>query len=298
MFELFSKIKSVFTKTKIESKTTLEPKEISVPIVKEVPRPSLLPTDFSPQDKFQNYFNFVLQKPGIQPRQTRLGKFSFAGDPIRKKNAYPKDLQHIYPAPLVGVLHVPVANIVDKKTGKDNTAESVARYLASNPVQASVHLNTDRDSFILSMPFDMITWHCANVQTHQFSIGIEMGGLGEGKDEYKGVKGDAYWSTDDAIIKYRWVAKGTIEGFRLLYPKYWKDYMIPLQKAEVTENGSYKKSGWTQHREIPIWSKRLNKFNQNHSAGRNQVLGQHTDVCADFPWELFFEIFAEEMNRF
>jgi hypothetical protein len=302
MFDFLDRFKSIFNKNQLKEESSASKTNVPKLIIPDIPivqNKELVysPKDFNPIDRFQNYFNFVVQKPNMQPKQTRLGKFSFAGEPVRKKSAYPKELQYLYPAPLVGVLHVPVANIVDKKTGRDNTAELVARYLASSPVQASVHLSTDRDSFILSAPFDTVTWHCANAQTHQFSIGIEMGGLGEGKDEYKGVKGDAYWSTDDAIQKYRILARGVIEGLRLLYPKNWKEYMIPLQKAELKENGSFKKAGWTQHREVPIWSNKLNRFNQNHSAGKNQVLGQHTDICADFPWELFFTIFKEEVDK-
>lgn len=251
--------------------------------------------DFSPIDKFQNYFNFVLPKPRASIIETRLGKFQVMGEPVRDKKTYIKSIEKFYPAPVVGVLHVPAGDII--RSGKDVTAESCARYLATGGSSASVHLCSDRDSCILCLPFDMVGYHCANPRTHQFSIGIEIGGLGEGKDSYKGIKGDLYWSTDDAILKYRQTAIGLIEGFRLLYPKYWKEYFIPFQKAETTSNGSYKTSGWTQHREIPIYNRARKIFNQVGSGGKNQVLGQHVDIAANFPWDLFFQIIQEEINK-
>lgn len=292
---MFDKIKSWFKNPLGIERIEENPKQPIPQKPIETPKKiEFLPSDFSPIDKAQNYYNFVLQNKNIVAKKWRLGQYSTAGEPVRKKNLYPKDSVHLYPAPLVGVLHVPVANILDKNK-KDITAELTAKYLAGR--EASVHVCSDRDSYILCLPFDSVGWHCANSNTHQFSIGIEMGGLGEGKDSYNGIKGDAYWSTDDAILKYRQVAKGVIEGTRLLYGEKWEQYLIPLQKAELNSSGGIVKAGWTQHREIPIWSKTLQAYNQNNSAGKNQVRGQHTDVCADFPWELFFKVFEEEISN-
>lgn len=290
---ILDKIKSWFSVSK-ENKNPIIPIEVTIPEFKEDIK--FLSSDFNPIDKPQNYYNFVLQNKSIgKPKRYRLGEYRAAGEPVRKKGLYPKNLQHFYPGPLVGVLHVPVANIIDRKTGQDKTAELTAQYLAGRG--ASVHVCSDRDNYILCMPFDSVAWHCANSNTHQFSIGIEMGGLGEGKDEFNGIKGDKYWSTDDAIVKYRQVAMGVIEGTRLLYGKKWKQYLIPLQKAELNSTGGLITPGWTQHREVPIWNKTTNSYNQNHSAGLNQVKGQHTDVCANFPWDIFFMIFKEEIKK-
>lgn len=246
------------------------------------------------KDSSKDYFNFQNPSRWVLPKsfKHRLGDFQTPGVGNRDIKFYPIDYKDYYPFPLVCVLHLPVANI--KYKGQDLTAERTASYLA-NPGEkrsASINLTVDTDSFVTCLPLDCESWHCSNVNVHKVGIGVEIAGLGEGKDTYNNISGDAYWSTDEAIKKYRQVFKGLIAMYKLLTPEFTR-YFVPLQKAQLDNSGKVIIPGYIQHREVPILLNR--KWNTKDK--NNQVQGQHTDLCANFPYDLFFKIGIEEINK-
>lgn len=214
--------------------------------------------------------------------QHRLGNFRARGRGVRGRDHGP--------VPTLGILHVPHADI-RLRTGRDVTAERMAAYLAdpADRRNASIHVFSDRDSYIIAQPFDSEAWGAANSHANAAAIQFEIGGkLG---------MGDAYWSSDDAIQKFHQAARACIHGSVLAFGDDWEWSIPKLQKAELNHDGSVRVPGWTQHREVPFWDRRRKRFNQVNPR-TNQVRGQNPDVTPNFPWNLWFEILAEHMVRY
>lgn len=238
-------------------------------------------TEYDSRDSIEDYYN--LTHPHRWARENafehRLGNFRARGRGIR---SYGHD-----PVPSLGVLHVPHADIL-LRTGRDLTAERMAAYLA-DPAErrsASIHAFSDRDSYLVTQPFDSEAWGAANGQANAAAIQFEIGGrLGQG---------DAYWRSDDAILKYRQTAKSVIKGSLLAFGDQWEWAIPPLEKAQLNRDGSVRVKGWTQHREVPYFNRQTRTFNQVDPA-KNLVQGQNPDVTPNFPWNLWFEILAEAM---
>ena len=236
------------------------------------------------QDSPQDYLNLRVphRHAGKQDFQHRLGAFQARGRGVRGKG-HP-------PAPSLGVLHVPHADIITR-TGRDLTAERIARYLADPPERrnASIHAFSDRDSYVICQPFDSEAWGAGNSHANAAAIQFEIGGrLGQG---------DAYWRGDDAVKKYIQTAKAVIKGSVLAFGDEWEWAIPPLEKAELNKDGSVRRPGWTQHREVPYFNRRTRKYNQVNPR-TNQVKGQNPDVTPNFPWGIWFEILAKEMIRY
>lgn len=235
----------------------------------------------TPKDSVTDYYNLNHPHRWAEPDafQHRLGTFRARGRGTRTNHP---------PVPSLGVLHVPHADIVSG--GRDLTAERLAAYLADPGERrsASVHAFTDRDSFVISQPFDSEAWGAGNSNTNAASIQFEVGGLLD--------QGDAYWRSDDAALKYVQTAKAVVRGAWLAFGEDWEWSVPPLDVAELSLDGSTKRPGWTQHRLVPKWDRSMGRYHQPDA--RNQVKGQHSDVTENFPWNMFFEILAEEMIAF
>lgn len=238
------------------------------------------------KDAIVDYYNFT--HPNRWAAKTafkhRLGKFQCLGTGSRRLGNGP--------IPSLGVLHVPVKDMraKDLAAGKeDDTAEWVAAYLANPPEKrsASIHVCSDRDSFVICQPFDSEAWGAGNSFANAASVQFEIAGWGN--------EGDAYWSGDDAKLKLIQTAKALIKGSRLAFGDKWRDCIPPLRRAELNPNGSVKVPGWTQHREVPKYDVKAKVYRQKDK--NNQVPGQHSDVAANFPYEHFFKIVEEEIRR-
>lgn len=249
-----------------------------------------------PSDTYKDYYNLTHPNKWAIPGAFfhRLGQFQAMGIGARKNKPYPS----------IVILHVPVADYY-KGSGIDPTAERVADYLANPGEQrtASVHVCSDRDSFVLCQPFDSVCWGCANPNTAQESIEIEIAG---------DVKTESYWRSSDAILKYRQAAKAIKKGLQLSFGSDWKKYCPPLQKGALNFDGSLKTPGFLQHRDVPYWDEIIITENKKRiKTGKARVLkspgwaqppvdnikaGQHSDINKDFPWDLFFKIAKEELS--
>ncbi len=235
-------------------------------------------------DKVEDYYN--LTHPHRWAREgafqhPRLGKFRARGRGVRGKGHDP--------VPSLGILHVPHADIM--RRGRDLTAEAMARYLADPGERrsASIHAFSDRDSYVITQPFDSEAWGAANGQANAAAIQFEIGGrLGQG---------DAYWKTNDAILKYIQTAKSVIKGSFLAFGDEWEWAIPPLEKAVLNYDGSVSVKGWTQHREVPYFNRQTGTFNQVDPK-TNLVQGQNPDITPNFPWKLWFNILATEMVRY
>lgn len=216
-------------------------------------------------DKPENYYNFTHPNKWVQPKSFihRLGQFQCAGIPKRQK-----------PVSVI-VLHIPDYDYVNH--GIDITCEKMAGYLA-DPVDrniSSVHAFSDRDSFILSMPSDTVVYGCANQNTRQESIEIEIGG------NFKHHANQEYWHTADAKLKLI----NTVKALKQLQILCNYD-MPPLQIAKLDAKGTVVIPGFIQHRDIPIWAK-----GEWQQPPKSWELGQHKDICENFPYEILFDIF-------
>lgn len=230
-------------------------------------------------DTKEHYFNFRHPHRWAKAGnfKHRLGNFRCKGRGKRKG----------HPMPDVGVLHVPGAEIV-RRNGRDFTAERMAAYLADPPEKrsASVHLFADRDSCIICLPFDSVAYGCGNKNTYERSIEIEIAGT---MREYRN-----YWRGLDAEKKLRWAAKGVVYGSRLAFGVDWRRAIPSRNRAELAHNGGIVRPGWTQHREIPIWDKAKRKYAQ--PPVENLKAGQHADICANFPYDVWFEMLESEIR--
>lgn len=222
-------------------------------------------------DSKSNYYNFV--HPHRHARsdefKCRLGNFQTKGGGQKTK-------------PLsVIVLHVPIYDDKDLSDG-DQSAEKMARYLA-NPqenISASVHIFSDRDSYILSLPADTIAYGCGNPHTYQQSLEIEISGDLSCDREY--------WLSDDGVKKLKVTAYAIWKSIEIAYGK---DYVMPpYQQAEFDDKGNVIKPGFCQHRDIPYWSMRESRY---YSYPLNLNIGQHADICPDFPYEKLWELIEE-----
>ncbi len=235
------------------------------------------------RDSISDYYNLTHPHrwAGKTAFQHRLGDFQARGRGVRGKNHPPE--------PSLGILHVPHADIL-LRTGRDLTAERMAAYLA-DPAErrsASIHAFSDRDSFLITQPFDSEAWGAANSHANASAIQFEIGGrLGQG---------DAYWRSEDAVKKYVQTAKSVVQGSYLAFGDEWEWAIPPLEKAQLNRDGSTRVKGWTQHREVPYFDRRTRTYNQPDE--NNMTKGQNPDVTPHFPWDIWFDILAKEMIRF
>lgn len=227
-------------------------------------------------DKATDYYNFIHPHRWIKgkPFVHRLGQFQTPGKGTRKN----------FPYPQVGVIHVPVFDVMIK--GVDVSAERMAGYLAdpSDKRIGSINSFVDRDSFILSLPFDSVTWNCMNGQTNEISISFEIAGWGDYRDN---------WNGKDALLKYRMLARALAKGSQLAFGEKWYLYIPPLNKAKLDEKGNCIIPGWIQHREVPFFDGKIWQQPDSH----NQVKGQHVDITENFPWNLFFSTVSDELIK-
>lgn len=249
----------------------------------------------NPTDSPNDYYNFktpnyLVTSGKYQPVVHRLGSFPTVGVGNRKYNPG---------IPKVIVLHVPVADYFKQGT-MDYTAENVALYLANPPENnpsskyyrpgvkkvGYVHLTADRDSYVVCWPFDSVAWGCGNPNTYEASLEIEIGGMGTETPDY--------WRGADAALKFKQTAKGIIKGYQLAFGNDWKLYLPPFQIAELSNNGSVLKQGFTQHRDVPYYDYKKNVWAQPPKD--NILAGQHADICEGFPFDSFFKVLAQEIN--
>jgi len=244
----------------------------------------------NPKDSVANYFNFNTRHHGCELQgivyRHRLGAFFTPGGGMRQTGAIPA----------VGVLHVPVYD-AGRSLGPDPSAEVVAKYLANPPENydipkhgarnGSTHASSDRDSFVLLLPYDGDCWGCGNFYTARSSWEIEIAGTGEEKA--------AYWKTDDARLKLVQAARAHIASCRLVFTgDDWKGALIPRQVAKLDNMGNVLEPGWTQHRDVPYFDKRKGVFVPYPD---NLLAGQHYDICEDFPFDFWFQILEEEIAK-
>lgn len=237
-------------------------------------------------DKLEDYFNFThphrISQPGAF--QHRLGAFQTCGRGKRPRLPYPS----------IGVLHVPVYD-AGGPSGDDLTAEIVAAYLADPPENqnpekygrrfASVHACADRDSFVLCLPADAVCWGCGNFNTAEDSWEVEIAGLS--------TEPPGYWATEDGTKKLVQAARAHVTAAKLAFGDSWRLGLVPPQLGQVDEAGRVVRSGWLQHRDIPYWTG--TKWAQ--PPADNIRAGQHSDICAGFPWMHFFGVLAAEINK-
>lgn len=229
-------------------------------------------------DTAESYFNFTHPHSGCMPGffRHRLGSFQTAGGGQRKTQA----------APRLGILHVPV---FERLVGSnDYTAEWVAAYLA-NPEKGkygNVHATADRDSYVLCLPIDSICWGCGNFNTAADSWEVEIAGMA--------TEPGSYWSGPDGTRKLLQAAKAHIAAAKLAFGDEWRTGIVPPQRGQVDAEGQLVSAGWLQHRDIPYWDERRQRWAQ--PPRENIQAGQHSDICADFPMEHWFQILAQEIN--
>lgn len=221
-------------------------------------------------DKPENYYNFTHPNRWITPASFnhRLGKFQCAGIPSRIK-----------PVKAI-ILHIPDWD--RSENGIDKSAEQMASYLADPPERniASIHIFADRDSFVLSMPSDTCVYGCANPNTAQESIEIEIAGT------FKDHANPEYWHTEDAKLKLINTAKA------LYQLKILCNFDFPgLQVAKLNDFGNVIQPGFLQHRDVPIF--RAGVWRQPLE---NIQFGQHADICAGFPYQILFDIITSEFE--
>lgn len=236
------------------------------------------------RDSAQDYFNFShphrITRPGAF--EHRLGKFQTCGGGQRKPRRKPR----------IGILHVPVFDVPGN--AGDFTAERVAAYLADPPENqdpkkygaryASVHATADRDSFVLCLPADSVCWGCGNFNTAAESWEVEIAGLG--------TEPGSYWSGPDGTAKLTQAARAHVRASHLAFGDDWRTCIVPPQKGAVGFDGNLITPGWLQHRDIPYW----NGATWAQPPEDNIRAGQHSDICADFPYEHWFSILANEIN--
>jgi hypothetical protein len=235
-------------------------------------------------DSANQYFNFMhphrASTPGMFAH--RLGAFQACGGGQRKGQ----------PEPRIGILHVPVFDV--PTLSGDFTAERVAAYLADppenqNPAKyglrfASVHACSDRDSYVLCLPADSICWGCGNFNTAAESWEIEIAGLG--------TEPGSYWSGPEGTAKLRQAARAHVKAAQLAFGEDWRRGIVPPQKGALDAIGKVTRPGWLQHRDVPFWS----GSSYAQPPEDNIRAGQHSDICADFPYERWFSILANEIN--
>lgn len=222
-------------------------------------------------DKAGDYYNLTHphRHAGENNFKHRLGRFKAMGKGVRQYSHNK--------IPSLGILHLPVYDVQFK--GVDYTAEHMAKYLA-DPVDertASIHAFSDRDSFIICQPFDSQASGAANSRANAASIQFEIAGTGR--------ETDAYWSTADAIKKYKQTALAICMGSALSFGDGWKWTIPPLQEALLDSKGAVIRPGWTQHREVPYYGRKKDKH--------NQVPGQHKDLAENFPYKVFFRVLRQ-----
>ena len=87
-----------------------------------------------------------------------------------------------------------------------------------------------------------------------------------------------------------------MQGSYLAFGDQWEWAVPPLEKAELSRDGSVRRKGWTQHREVPFFNNQTRTYNQPDES--NLVQGQNPDITPNFPWDVWFEVLATEMIRF
>jgi len=246
------------------------------------------------KDSAQDYYNFSHPHAGIAAGYLshRLGRFrAFAA--LRPRQAWP----------LVAIVHVPVYDIGTPKN--DFTAERVADYLSSpeNGTRfASVHASADRDSNVLCLPADVACRGCGNWNTAEDSWEIEIAGLS--------TEPGSYWAGPDGTAKLKQAARAHVKATKLAFGDQWRTCIVPPQMGTLDATGRVTRPGWLQHRDVPYWdeifdangratgiSRVLPKPGWAQPPEQNILAGQHSDICADFPWEYFFKLLAEEINN-
>jgi len=220
-------------------------------------------------DKATDYFFFMHPNRWSRPLsfEHRLGNFQCMGIPKRIK-----------PIKTV-VLHILDSD--QYSNGMDKTAINNAYWMA-NPdpnlngthAESSIHAIADRQNYVVCMPSDTIVYACANPNTRQESIEIEIAGT------FKDHANPEYWESDDAKLKLVNVAK-VLKQLQTLCTF----EMPPLQKGHLNMIGQVDINGFIQHRDVPlfadgVWRQPPESFKY----------GQHQDICQDFPYEILFDI--------
>lgn len=236
-------------------------------------------------DSPNDYYNFT-HPHRITPAGAflhRLGAFQTCGKGRRLRQD----------RPLLGILHVPVFEAAG--ASGDFTAERVAAYLADPPENqnpqkygkrfASVHATADRDSYVLCLPADTVCYGCGNIITAEDTWEIEIAGLG--------TEPGSYWEGPDGTRKLEQAARAHVKAAQLVWGSEWATCICPPQKGAVDQTGRVTVPGWLQHRDIPFWDGR--RFAQ--PPVDNIRAGQHSDICADFPYEHWFAILADAINK-
>lgn len=252
-------------------------------------------------DSAADYYNFnhphLACPPGFYVH--RLGAFQTPGGGQRKARAA-----------RLGILHVPIFD-VGMAGGADATAERVAQYLSDPPENhgqqdpnlmkyGCTHATADRDSFVLSLPLDGKCWGCGNLITAEESWEVEIAGFasapaGSWEASIPGIitrPGD-FWKNPEETKKLIQAAKAHIRAAKLVFGDEWRSGIVPPQKGAVDPIGRVITTGWLQHRDIPFWNGRA----WAQPPIDNIKAGQHSDICSDFPWDHWFSILAEEINR-
>ena len=219
-------------------------------------------------DKKENYYLFMHQNPNRNIINHRLGNFKVSGL-VRPAGKYVK----------VIILHI---MDYDKyfPGHEDLNAERISDYFSKCSEYASSHINVDRDSFDIMLPPDVTVTACANPNTAQESVEIEIAGT------FKDHANPEYWHTDDAKKKLINTAKA-LKQLKILC-----DFDMPsLQIAKLNEFGNVIQSGFLQHRDVPIF-----KAGAWHQYPDNIKFGQHNDICQDFPSQILFDIISSEFR--
>lgn len=260
-------------------------------------------------DKATDYFNF---QPGHEnilihlgkeyPIQHRLGTFQAVGQGKRIYDPqYPKLL----------LIHVPV---MDGKKAALRVAQYLSNPLSNMPgspyatkdakgnqifIDSSVHQSADTEEYYLCMPADTECYGCGNQNTRHTSYEIEIAGWGPYPTNIAGstIQDASYWkNSSEAHAKLTQACRGYIKSLWLSFDDKWKYALVPLVKAELNLDGSMKSPGCLMHRDVPYWDYAGNTGWKQPPID-NIKGGQHGDICEDFPWDTFFQIYATEINR-